>query len=235
MKKAHIWVTLILFLFVSCSLAESSTTPIPYEKEILFRGIEWEQSIPVVNAKLKEDSISMTDGSECAPLFCERFAPHSGNVHPKYNVGMDTLSTANITVAGHKVSMILMYYYYDHENGAIKHDPEATNLYMATYVLKYNNLEESYGDLEMKLVQLYGVGKEESDGRKYGTKSHVWYGANDTAVRLSIDYGTASDPCFYLVYYKTDSTEHIKALDKIAQEEEYQKDKENWESNTDGL
>ena len=238
MKKACILVMLVLYLFVSYSLAESNSTPDPYEKEIMFRGIEWEQSIPAVNAKLKDESIEMSDGSSTQPLFCERFGPYSGDVHPKYDVGMDTLGrqlSKTITAAGHEISMITMYYYYDLENGVIDRDPEKTHLYMATYILKYNKLEEAYIDLRTKLVQLYGEGQEESDGRTYGIKSHVWYGANNTAVRLSIDYGTASDPGFYLVYYKTDSTEHIKMLNEIAQEEQAQKDRENWQENTDGL
>ena len=111
---------------------------------------------------------------------------------------------------------------------------------MAEYSFEVEDWEGAFTDLQGKLTSLYGEGVETIGqysnwiAPRYMNHSMVWEGANNTAVRLAAIENRGGIG-IEIIYYKSDSSEQLKALDEAIRQEKIREEQENRTDNKNGL
>ena len=204
-------------------------------EEITFRDIPWGSNINEF-----EDSFGFDVGG------IEGFLPHWSSFRPvssidrsRYSVGYDvTIWPKSITfqVAGYDLDFIFAYFYYGVDNGSLDKSPDSSEFYMAEYIFDVEDVSGAYMDLRAKMTSLYGEGEDENGNPSEDYYSTVWYGENDTAVRLLVKSNSPYEGfSIRLVYGKTNSDDYVEYLEELARMEQIQEEQVNRLESTDGL
>ena len=236
MKKIVITLLTACFL-VSTGFAEESS-----KEEIKFRNIEWECSVDEMYEQFPE--ISLTDSGKGSYMpYWERFEPGNGKDTTKFATGIDSigwLRGESLTVAGYNVQFVFADFMYELKDGIVNRDRSHTHFYMAEYSFEVEDWEGAFTDLQGKLTSLYGEGVETIGqysnwiAPRYMNHSMVWEGANNTEVRLAA-IESRGGIGIKIIYYKSDSSEQLKALDEAIRQEKIREEQENRTDDKNGL
>ena len=236
MKKT-VAILLMMCFLVTFGFAEE----LPLE-EIRFRNIEWGCSIDEMYEQFSE--ISLTDSGKGSYMpYWERFEPGNGKDKTKFATGIDStgwLWGDSLTVAGYPIQFVFADFMYDLQDRVVNRERSSTHFYMAEYTLKVEDWEGAFADLQEKLTSLYGEGIEKVGqfsnwiAPRYMNRSIVWEGANNTAVRLAA-IENRDGVGIKIIYYKTDSSKQLKALDEAIKEEKVREEQESRTDSKDGL
>ncbi len=234
MKKVFVSILVMSILVFSYSAVADV-----YEKEILFRGVEWGASFDQVIKKLP-DGVKTYDLKEKEYWYPVESSMFDENVWDQaYNgvIGCYTYgkpsTMKNVKVAGYAVDELYLYFIYKTgANGLLTKDKKHTSFYYAYYKLEPKDPEAAFIDLEKKLTSLYGdVDLEQSKSPYISYTQREWYGANNTVVSLvKEDYPSGS----HYIYIKY-GTLNGDMMMKFAYKALILEETKNAESNTDGL
>lgn len=221
--KRIIALVLVFVLLGSVSFAE----------EILFRDIPWGASLSDVESYIAEIGYYSAYDEMCMSYWDEENMPPLAFVNSTvYPTGWQgyCYSGGELSVAGYQVDGIQVLCHYGLSDSGILRSKEDSVYYMAAYVLLATDIESAYTDLYEKLTGLYGNGVENteySEGFTYyedkkidydvTEKEAVWYGDNNTSVRLEASYSSLGPEDYFhnslMIYYG--KTDHDATLDEI--------------------
>lgn len=103
-------------------------------------------------------------------------------------------------------------------------------------IFDVEDVSGAYIDLRAKMTSLYGEGEDEIGNPSEDYYSTVWYGENDTAVRLLVRSNSQYEGfSIRLVYGKTNSDGYVEYLEELARQEQIQEEQSNRSESTDGL
>ena len=162
-------------------------------------------------------------------------------------------------VGGHSVRDIRMWFTYGVNDKSISKEDKDSELYMAQYSFSVMDTMSAYEDLKAKLDLLYGDGKETVDSGEnsiwstndngnvvqtdytYTKKEAVWYGDNNTSVRLECSASSRPieedywDHYLCLIYGKTDQDGKIHEIESIVKAEMLQNELSSYSADLSGL
>lgn len=228
------------FLAVLLLIMVAFTSVQAFADEILFRNLPWDCS----PADVKESfgKYLYFRDPMCAPLWSQWAHPGLSSADYSDTHAGFRLETgypaSGITVAGYEIDEARIFFVYGiTEDGQLDRSPDAGRLCGAYYSFRFEDVETAYEDLKAKLTNLYGEPEKEND------TSIIWYGDNNTAVRMVWSNDKTNDYNYVDIKYgKTDIEAEIphimeltaeqERLDAIAEEEKVRE--ENAENN-DGL
>lgn len=203
-----------------------------------FRSIPWGANFADVNNQLglqKRDWAYMEDTPEISVL--DRVLRIYGSDKYDEEIGKYwwTTSPDDITVAGHKLTSIWLYFAYDIDSsGKVVRNDDNTKLYYAYYSLLVRDLDNDYQDIKNKLVDLYG---NPTDSGSIDTPlvsslfCDIWISADSTLLCLEKGYNILDEPVIYIAYASLEGNEWLSdAYEAVLSEE-----KTNQQNNTDGL
>lgn len=199
-------------------------------EEILFRKIPWGTSATDFVSAMNKDNLGgrlqeanrlktweLVDGKY-------NYLNEVENMGFKYSSSPKGASVASIPIKAIEASFL---YTFDRDN--VYKDENRSSLYKACYELDPVDSATTYSILVDKLTSIYGKGKKQtiadtswsSSKGSFITKyeAMVWYGANDTGVRLYMECNVYDNPdlekeykCLRLEYGKTNSNELFKDI-----------------------
>ncbi len=122
-------------------------------------------------------------------------------------------SLDNIKVAGFTVRYISMDFLYGLDDNHVYRDSSNSRMISATYLFSVAEPSEAYEVLLAKLTSLYGepIVVETASG-SYLYRHAVWYGLDNTAVRLDMKYRDSEHYDLQICYGISNSTELISEL-----------------------
>ena len=232
--------------------------------EITFRDIPWGSNVDSV--------LSMLYGSDwqegyliseayISPLGNGFFTEEFGESYC-FNGGFEwkDLRDSYFVVAGHNVAYTSFTFTYGIEDGVLSLAPEDSQLVKAEYTFGVTDKFLVYNDLKTKLTSLYGEPKllrTEEPSFNFDTYAEctdirdacLWYGENNTAVLLSMNWKTSDgvteekfgyigENAIYLSYAKTDIPDRIDIINECLKQEAVRTEQETVSqntNNTDGL
>lgn len=249
MKKA---ITFILVLVGILTILSFACADI--DNEILFRGMPWGTSVTEFSARIQTDMLKSGNNtiSDKYTLYSWENGTKKNMDDPLYSLkdaGYRCFTFPDAQVAGIPINEIEAYFTFTYENSTIYRGEDESSLYYAEYDLKPVDIGMTFPILKEKMTSLYGSGHEESatvnvtnlGGNDYTRylETVTWYGANNTGVRLFMQYhvdkvdGTTEYKYLKLTYGKTNSVELLTDLkDALAKEE---MNKVLTDTSTDGL
>jgi hypothetical protein len=206
---------------------QAADTPEPStDTVILFRGFPWLASETEMLANLKPlgyTSHTRGEGSGYSEIgsweirLDENFyeeEPILSNREIGYWVAM--YFRDELKVAGFTVSNISMDFLYGHDAARVYRDSANSRMISATYRFSVADPEAAFEILQAKMTALYGAPVLASaEGGSYSVRHAIWYGAEDTAVRLDMRIAKRdSNPAYalQLCYGRSNSLELIAAL-----------------------
>lgn len=237
--------------------ASAETTdkvPNEYSEEIRLKNVPWGIGPDAVCALLNDDSFIYIENQNMRTW--ENIDSWTGDYVVK-PYGHYLFQFCSDSVAGYPLSKVELFFMYDIDSGDVNRDSGKEKFYLAKYTFSILDIDNAYMDLRGKLASLYGDGEEafKSNDRFSVTiigggvsgnytifeKSTVWYGANDTAVRLvsrvsdSEELG-AFDAGLWIFYGKIDSSVDLKALSDLLTAEAFREESESRDAeNMNGL
>lgn len=218
MKRCQI----IILVFVILLLAGNAYAQ--SDKEILFRGVEWNlvgeaaqdavaatvpnpQSIKWITLSTNGGSYTTSDGRR---VFVGG-----------YQCGSSSFVPDGLVVADYPVSYIQLYFIPSEVDGTV-HDSHEESIYVAANYLfsktNINYINLAFSDVRAKLISLYGMPDEEFslDATDRGLYACKWNGSNGTSVELRTDATKAADMDGFALYYSCsdigDRVEHLNEL-----------------------
>ena len=226
----------------------------PEKVEILFRDIPWGTTSKDVKQLLKESNSSASTSiwEKSYVLYPSTMLDIGISSSDGVQEGGNVLYAHNLTAGGYDIQMAQLHFAYTLKNGKI--DRATDSLYAALYYFDVVEHEAVYKDLQQKMSDLYGSGKESSktksgwiaagdySGRyEYTVKQITWYGDNNTFVTLQWVSSTNQADSIQnncgvsMLYGKTDAKSMLDNLEKALEQEKANADKENATGNSDGL
>lgn len=223
-------------------------------QEIRFRNLPWGGSLEDVQQSMKEAGFLHTTHFVENPGSVKCWAANEKDSRGFAACGAKLyqyVTPTEIRVAGYPVGNVTWSFHYDID-GKVN---QQTHLYMVSMELKSEDGFMAQADLTNKLISLYGApvgqGVESSryNSSQYGRyegfqESTVWYGSNNTALRLVLDYKvldkdqSIQDAKINLIYGLSDSVQTLTALDSAVKREKIEAEQKRIEdnaNNTDGL
>ena len=239
--KRRIVCLLILTILLACTYGFAEE-----EKEILFRGIPWESTIAEYTASIGNDKLSGSTSNIRTIYSWEIKEGKDMDESEQYiEDGGYYVSTypKDFFVAGVPVDNIYAYFMFTYDNDGVYTDDDKGSLYKAEYQLNPVDIGEAYSILTDKLTGLYGKGEEAHGTQKYINTTYTdnfeaitWKGANNTGVRLFVQYreesGTKEYRKLSIVYGKTNSVDLFAKLSEAMAREQK---KQMLTDNNDGL
>lgn len=214
-------------------------------EEIRFRNIEWGIGPDAVCNRLDDCAFTYFENQNMRTW--ENVDGWTGDyvVKPYGHYLFDMVSD---DVAGYPLREVELFFMYDIVDGEVDHKIENEKLYLAKYSFSVLDIDSAYIDLQGKLSSLYGSGEETfkansrfsvslTDGGSSGRytisqKSTVWYGSNNTAVKLisrtsdNNELG-AFDVGLWIIYGKTDCARDLSILSDLLTAEAVREEGEN--------
>ena len=253
-----------LFSCKKCDYSHTEEIPIlepvvpettePEKVEILFRDISWGTTSKDAKQLLKKSNSSASTSiwEMSYILYPSTMLDIGISSSDGVQEGGNVLYAHNLTAGGYDIQMAQLHFAYTLQNGKI--DRATDSLYAALYYFDVVEHKAVYKDLQQKMSDLYGSGKESSktksgwiaagdySGRyEYAVKQITWYGDNNTFVTLQWVSSTnqadsIQNNCgISMLYGKTDAKSMLDNLEKALEQEKANADKENAEGNSDGL
>ena len=226
----------------------------PQKVEILFREIPWGTTSKDAKQLLKSanSSISVSIWEKSYILYPDTMLYIGISLSEGVQEGGNILYAHNLTAGGYDIQMAQLHFAYTYQDSKI--DRNADSLYAALYYFDVIEHEEVYKDLQQKMSDLYGSGKESNQTKsgwiaagdysgkyEYAVKQITWYGDNNTFVTLQWISSTnqadsIQNNCgISMLYGKTDAKSMLDNLEKALEQEKANADKENAAGNSDGL
>jgi len=179
------------------------------DKDILFRGVEWnlvgDSALDAVAATMPNStdikwiSLSTNGGS---------YTTSDGRLVyvGSYQCGSSSFVPDDLAVADYPVSYIQLCFIPSVVDGTV-HDSHEESFYVAANYLfsksKINYIALAFSDIRAKLISLYGMPDEEYsiDDPDRGLCVCKWNGSNDTSVEMRTDAPKEADMDGFSLYY----------------------------------
>ena len=192
----------ILLFIVALSIAVAGVPAVAYEGEILFRELSWDiDAVSFRDAIIAHSREESPDEKKVEQMitdwsWADFFDQDANNMRSSVKVSdygaqtymITVLSDDGFKVAGHPVSSIYGTAMSKVENGTILEGAQNSRMITAGYFFDLNLIEDEervHADLLKKLNDIYGE-FDYTETQSEGTYIyHVWYGANNTYVKLS--------------------------------------------------
>lgn len=193
---------------------------------ILFRGFPWFASEPEMLANLKPlgyTSYTHGEGSGYTEIGSweirlEENFYHEEPILSNREIGywVCIYFQNEFKVAGFDVDAISMDFLYGHDAAHVYRDSDHSRMFAATYLFSVADPEAAFEILQAKMSSLYGAPVlARAEGGSYSVRHALWYGADDTAVRLDMRIAKRdSNPAYalQLCYGKSNSLALIAEL-----------------------
>ena len=180
------------------------------DTEILFRGFPWLTSETDMLANLKPLGYTSSTHGE-GPGYTE-IGSWEINLKENFYEEESLYSNreigywvyiplkADVKVAGFTISGMGMDFLYGHDTDKVYRDPEHSRMFTATYYFSVADPMSAFTVLKEKMTALYGEPMlANADGSSYSVYHAIWYGANNTAVRLDMRIAKgSSNPSYAL-------------------------------------
>lgn len=220
-------------------------------EEILFRDMPWMEDAISVNNLLGDFGLYKRDPEEAWFIYTW----NDLKLHSDYTMGYDIgiIGDEKTVVGGHIIDSSWLYFLYDFNGTSINTNPENTHFYIANYMFQTKDVESAYNDLYIKMTNLYGTATVNitthngsyfyttpSVSYKGETRTAIWYGANNTAVKIIAEINTPEDrvaevkeatESIEMWYGKTDMDDTIRQMEAFLEQQAIGSEK----NSTDGL
>lgn len=209
----------------------------PTSGVITFRGIPWGTSASEALEILRSGGLSGSIEASSCPSW--EFKDYQGKAVSRYSLSSPSgrmLKVDNeLTVGGYPATTTQLFFMQGFDDENVYDDDAKSTFYLGRYYLKPGNYRAAFDQLIEKLSLLYGNGVRgtydthwRSSGGDYTSMSEwvVWYGSNDTAVRLEYRYEitdaekTVRDEQLTLNYGKSNSILLMQELEAAQTREE---------------
>lgn len=227
-------------------------TTITKKEEILFRDIPWGTTSKNVKKflKNKNSSVNFSLWEKGYILYPDTMLDSSS--FDGLNEGGTVIYAHKLTAGGYDIQTAQLHFAYKIQAGKI--DRNTDSLYAALYYFDVVEHEFVYKDLQQKMIDLYGNGKEicktktgliagvDYSGKyEYVINQTTWYGDNNTFVTLQWVSSTnqaesVQNGCgVSMLYGKTDADSMLDDLKEALKQEKANADRENAADNNAGL
>lgn len=181
--------TLCISIITQCMAEEKEN-----KEPIVFRGLEWGSSWPVVEKtlsdQLKYNHRSLWDNWETAEFYIyynqdKKWYSETLGVL----VVLSPVNRSEFKVAGYSVKETGVYFIYtpDEKSGLLVYDDEHTALVRGYYRIKSETPVIVYEDLVKKMTALYGQPEYEHGGSGNKIVTPVWRGEGGTMVSVQLE------------------------------------------------
>ncbi len=177
----------------------ATPTPIPIDKELLFRDIPWGLSYNEVKEEYLGEYRFMPLHGDFMKTMCVDQVLMGDNYSKNFEYRdinlICNLSVGEISVAGYKADSVHMYYAFLPVDGYLEYELSDTSLYGASYTLKPINLADVSADLLGKLTSLYGNPQyitKDTDFDRVLYTNYRWVGLNGTELVLQTRNASSS-------------------------------------------
>ena len=241
MKRLILVIFMILVYLSSTTIGigESALEPSESEKEILFRDLPWLEDVITIDNLLGDFGSYKGDPEEAWFVYTWNNLDLRSDFTLGYDIGI--VGDENTLVGGHIINFAHLYFLYDFDGSSINTDPNKTHFYIAEYDFFTKDVESTYDDLFSKLSDLYGEATvdisthsgsyfktEPAVSYRGETRTAIWYGANNTAVKIIAEINTPEERIsevkeateeIEMWYGKTNMDETIRQMEAFLENE----------------